>query len=225
MARVADPDLTERRKRQIMDAALACFSRKGFHQSSMQEICTEAQLSAGAIYRYFPSKTDIIAAIIHADGEDRQAMFDGITSGEEFVERLVVCAEAFVSKIVDRGGAPLMGDIVAEAMRNPELAAVLRHGAAPFRARLMEKIAACQARGEFDRSLDPAQAARIIFGGVDGLCMRVVMCGERERGQVGADVRVLLRRVLMPVAHRRPGAEKPVGRKKTSSELRSEIAG
>ena len=107
MARVADPDLTERRKRQIMDAALACFSRKGFHQSSMQEICTEAQLSAGAIYRYFPSKTDIIAAIIHADGEDRQAMFDGITSGEEFVERLVVCAEAFVSKIVDRGGAPL----------------------------------------------------------------------------------------------------------------------
>ncbi|MEJ0022097.1 MAG: helix-turn-helix domain-containing protein [Alphaproteobacteria bacterium] len=68
MARVADPDLTERRKRQIMEAALACFRRKGFHQSSMQEICAEAHLSSGAIYRYFPSKTDIIAAIIHADG-------------------------------------------------------------------------------------------------------------------------------------------------------------
>jgi AcrR family transcriptional regulator len=206
MARVADPDLTERRKRQIVEAALACFKRKGFHQSSMQEICAEAQLSAGAIYRYFPSKTDIIAAIIHADGANKQAMFDGITSGAQFIERLVVSAEAFVAKILDRGGAPLMGDIVAEAMRNPEMAALLRKGAAPLRARLVEEIAAGQARGDFDLSLDPEQAARIIFGGVDGLCMRVVMCGEGERRQIGADVRELLCRVLLPAARKRSDA-------------------
>ncbi|MEJ0022098.1 MAG: TetR-like C-terminal domain-containing protein [Alphaproteobacteria bacterium] len=95
-------------------------------------------------------------------------MFDGITSGDQFIERLVVSAEAFVSKILDRGGAPLMGDIVAEALRNPELAALLRKGAAPFRTRLVEEIAAGQARGDFDRSIDPEQAARIIFSGVDG---------------------------------------------------------
>lgn len=217
MARVADPDLTERRKRQIMDAALACFRRKGFHQSSMQEICAEAQLSAGAIYRYFPSKTDIIAAIIHADGENRHAMFDGITDGAEFIERMVASAETFVAKIMDRGGAPLMSDIMAEAMRNPDLAAMLRKGSAPFRERLVEMIAACQARGDFDRSIEPEQTARIIFSGVDGLCMRFVMRGEGERAQVGADVRELLQRVLLPRAF------KPATKKKAPLEARREI--
>lgn len=221
MARVANPDLTQRRRGQIMAAALACFHRKGFHQTSMQEICAEADMSAGAIYRYFPSKTDIIAAIIHADGDTRQSMLDGIVDGEDLIERLVKAADAFVSKMLEKGSAPLMGDIVAEAMRNPELAKLLRDGGAPFRARIVETIAECQARGDFDRSLDPEQAARVILGGLDGLCMRVVMCGEGERRQIGADVRELLRRVLLPVAPL-AGAEKSGGRKKSNLSSRRE---
>jgi TetR/AcrR family transcriptional regulator, repressor for uid operon len=221
MARVADPDLSERRRRQIMDAALACFRRRGFHQTSMQEICAEAQLSAGAIYRYFPSKTEIITAIIRADCESRDAMFDNVRDGDDLIDRMVLGAEKFVGKILERGGAPLMGDIVAEAMRNPELAARLREGAAPFQAKLTQHIAECQARGEFDLSIDPAQAGRIIFGAVDGLCMRVVMRGADERQQVGEDVRELLRRVLRPA----PTPRAQTARKRPSTETRREKVG
>ncbi|MEU6035404.1 TetR/AcrR family transcriptional regulator [Actinomadura sp. NPDC047616] len=53
----------ERRRRQILDAARACFIRKGFHETSMQDIFAEADLSAGAVYRYFKSKTEIVEAI------------------------------------------------------------------------------------------------------------------------------------------------------------------
>ena len=52
----------EARRQQILEAANACFSRQGFHQSSVQDICREAGLSPGAVYRYFPSKEHIIAA-------------------------------------------------------------------------------------------------------------------------------------------------------------------
>ena len=45
----------EARKQQIMDAAKTCFSRQGFHQTSIQDICREAELSPGAVYRYFDS--------------------------------------------------------------------------------------------------------------------------------------------------------------------------
>src|SRR5438067_1390740 len=62
MPRVDDEYLRSRR-RQIMDAALTCFSREGFHRTTMQEIVRETGLSAGAIYRYFPAKEDIVAAI------------------------------------------------------------------------------------------------------------------------------------------------------------------
>ena len=42
------PEYLELRRQQILDAAAACFSRRGFHQTTMQDICTEAGLSPGA---------------------------------------------------------------------------------------------------------------------------------------------------------------------------------
>ena len=61
MPKVTDAHL-EARRQQILDAASACFARQGFHQTTMQDICRKAELSPGAVYRYFASKEDIIAA-------------------------------------------------------------------------------------------------------------------------------------------------------------------
>ncbi|MBF6331691.1 TetR/AcrR family transcriptional regulator [Nocardia transvalensis] len=62
MPRVSEEHL-ERRRRQILDAAQECFARKGFHATSMQDVFTASGLSAGAVYRYFKSKDDLIAAL------------------------------------------------------------------------------------------------------------------------------------------------------------------
>ncbi|MGW0330110.1 TetR/AcrR family transcriptional regulator [Nocardia sp. NPDC003183] len=62
MPRVSD-EHRERRRQQILDAAQLCFARKGFHNSSMQDILTESRMSAGAVYRYFESKEDLIVAV------------------------------------------------------------------------------------------------------------------------------------------------------------------
>ena len=61
MPKVSDEHLAARR-RQILDAALVCFSRRGFHQTPMQAIFEEARLSPGAVYRYFKSKEEIVRA-------------------------------------------------------------------------------------------------------------------------------------------------------------------
>jgi AcrR family transcriptional regulator len=61
MPKVSEEHL-EARKQQIVDAAFVCFARKGFHPTTMQDICAAAELSAGAIYRYFGSKEEIIAS-------------------------------------------------------------------------------------------------------------------------------------------------------------------
>ncbi|MFJ1460845.1 TetR/AcrR family transcriptional regulator [Nocardia sp. N2S4-5] len=62
MPRVSEEHL-ERRRQQILDAAQTCFANKGFHSTSMQDVFTESGLSAGAVYRYFKSKDDLIAAL------------------------------------------------------------------------------------------------------------------------------------------------------------------
>jgi AcrR family transcriptional regulator len=53
----------ESRREQILIAAWKCFSRKGFHSTSMADVIKEAGLSAGAVYLYFRSKDEIIVAV------------------------------------------------------------------------------------------------------------------------------------------------------------------
>jgi TetR/AcrR family transcriptional repressor of uid operon len=55
------------RRDEILSAAQRCFVRSGFHQASMHEICAEAGMSAGNLYRYFPSKEALIAGIAERD--------------------------------------------------------------------------------------------------------------------------------------------------------------
>lgn len=62
MPRVSEEHL-ERRRQQILDAAQLCFARKGFYDTSMQDVFAESGLSAGAVYRYFKSKDEIVAAL------------------------------------------------------------------------------------------------------------------------------------------------------------------
>ena len=61
MPKVSEQHRIDRRD-EIVDAALRCFRRKGFQSTSMAEIISESGLSAGAIYGYFTSKSDIILA-------------------------------------------------------------------------------------------------------------------------------------------------------------------
>ena len=62
MPRISD-ERREARRREIVAAARRCFARDGFHQTSMPDIAREAGMSAGAFYRYFPSKEDVILEI------------------------------------------------------------------------------------------------------------------------------------------------------------------
>jgi AcrR family transcriptional regulator len=58
------PDVSETRKRQILEAAMKVFSRQGFHEARMDDIVQEAGLSKGALYWYFKSKDEVIMAIL-----------------------------------------------------------------------------------------------------------------------------------------------------------------
>jgi AcrR family transcriptional regulator len=61
MPKVSEQHRLDRRD-EIVSAALRCFVRKGFQSTSMAEIISESGLSAGAIYGYFASKSEIVLA-------------------------------------------------------------------------------------------------------------------------------------------------------------------
>jgi len=73
----------DRRRRQILDAAMACFDRHGLHATTTDEIVAEAGLSAGAIYRYFDSKDAIIEAVAaERHARERSLLADALVGND-----------------------------------------------------------------------------------------------------------------------------------------------
>jgi AcrR family transcriptional regulator len=60
------PKLSEqtraRRRQHILTSAWSCFSRNGFHATSMDEVIAASGMSSSAVYRYFRSKDELIDA-------------------------------------------------------------------------------------------------------------------------------------------------------------------
>jgi AcrR family transcriptional regulator len=164
----------------------------------MHEICAEAGLSAGALYRYFPSKNDIIAAIAEDDRLQAEAQFAAVNSGDDLIDTLVSCARDFVTLAAKNGDAPLVADVMAEVLRDPDLGERLKEISAPFEKRLVATIRAGQAKGEFDCSIEARRATRLILGAIDGICLRANARGETSF--VAADARALLERLLKPAS-------------------------
>jgi AcrR family transcriptional regulator len=79
------PDVSEERRGQIIEAALACFTRKGYANTTMDDIVTESGLSKGAIYWYFKSKDDVFQAAF-------TSMFEAV--GAESMMALQACETA-----------------------------------------------------------------------------------------------------------------------------------
>lgn len=67
----------EDRRVQILNAAWICFYRNGVQSTTMEEIVREADLSAGAVYRYFAGKDAIILAAIGASLDELSAALQG----------------------------------------------------------------------------------------------------------------------------------------------------
>src|SRR3954467_11919747 len=117
MPKLSNEQTAQRRSR-ILDAAERCFSRDGFHGSTMQAICKEAGISAGALYLYFASKEALIEGLTSRDRDQIVAQFAAASGEGDFI-----CAigELMKSCILcqPREKAMLCIEIGAEATRNP----------------------------------------------------------------------------------------------------------
>ncbi|RLB33161.1 MAG: hypothetical protein DRH11_09620 [Deltaproteobacteria bacterium] len=58
--RIKNVELIDRRRRQIIDAAIELFAAKGFHNATVREIAEKAGLTMGSLYNYVESKEDIV---------------------------------------------------------------------------------------------------------------------------------------------------------------------
>jgi TetR/AcrR family transcriptional regulator, transcriptional repressor of aconitase len=166
MPKVSQEHLAARR-RQILDAALVCFSRNGFHQTSMQQIFDESGLSPGAVYRYFKGKEEIVRAIAEETLRGFAATLEAGPRGRpvELLERILDTIDAV--ELRDQR-LRLALQVWGEAMVNPGLAVFVRDAIDGLR----ERVAA-----ELDCP-DPQGSARVLVALAQGCVVQRNLYGD-----------------------------------------------
>lgn len=124
--RTPDDKLAARRREQILAAAYRCFVRTGFHSTGMKAICIEAGLSPGAVYRYFPGKSDIISALVASEQKHVDRALEKLASAKDPAKALVRFAGQLAKDACKEPENILATEIFAEACRDQQIAAILR---------------------------------------------------------------------------------------------------
>ncbi|MFF5370500.1 TetR/AcrR family transcriptional regulator [Streptomyces sp. NPDC013187] len=185
MARVSQEHLDARR-RQILDGAALCFARNGFHATSMQDVLKEVDLSAGAVYRYFSGKEELIGAIVAETlGSVRDAFEEVARQGpppppDELVASVLGrTLAARESLVVD--GRPAFPRLViqvwTETLRNEELALLLRDGYGSVRAAWGRIVEGYQEAGMMRADVAPDHVARTMIAAVLGFIAQQSLFG------------------------------------------------
>lgn len=202
MSAVADA-----RRKQILAAAQSCFVKQGFHQASMNDICVAAEMSPGSVYRYFRSKSDIIAAMVDDCREKVRAWFVELAQAKDMVVGLGEIADRILAELNDPAEHVLYFESTAEAMRNPKVATALRNQDSEEVLLLTEALKRWQAAGQIDPDLNPTLTAHTLSALVDGFVWRKFLTPDVHTPAYAETLRTLLTRFLRPQtprAHRRP---------------------
>ncbi|MGA7974737.1 MAG: TetR/AcrR family transcriptional regulator [Pseudolabrys sp.] len=181
--RRVNAQLQSDRRLEILDAAERCFARSGFHGASIQEICAEAGMSPGNLYRYFRSKEELIAGISERNRADAAASFAQVGEAPNFFDGL---AEMGRHHLVDRSETEvaLCAEIMTESRRNPAIAQLYQDIERDIKARMAEMLRLAIERGEVRADLDVDAAASVLMVLGDGMSWRRAVAPDFDAERV-----------------------------------------
>ncbi|MDX1935268.1 MAG: TetR/AcrR family transcriptional regulator [Capsulimonadales bacterium] len=187
--------IAEERRAQILKAAAACFGRRGFHLTSMAEVCAEANISPGSVYRYFRSKEEIIIALSEQEREQIEGIFAEAETQPTLEAALHYCGLAFDEWLRSPESLILWLEMLAEAARNPHVKAIFARTDQVLRERLGHLFQMAKARGEIDPELDVDQSVKMLIAIYDGMMTRRSY-DELDSERFQENLSLLLRRFL-----------------------------
>ena len=162
------PQYREARRARIIEAAREVFSRQGLAQTSMTDLVTAAGISMGALYRYFASKDELVAAV----AEGRDGTVDGDFVATEPPAELVARLMSHVSGPEGQAHARLSAQIWGQAAIRPPLAEIARTRHTALRdhlaARLQDTKGYAAAENGAEDSAEDVEVADVVLAALVG---------------------------------------------------------
>jgi AcrR family transcriptional regulator len=183
------------RRRELLDAAVRVFARKGFHASRVGDIAEEAGVAHGLLYHYFRSKDEVLETIFRESWGRLAAETDRIeTSGVVLREQLRRFARIYLGSWLMT--PELIAVLVREIARSPAVGSRVDDVSGIFRS-LERMIAAAKERGEVRADCNAQLAAWAVYGALEEILTGWVL------GQLPAEEQDVERAVatVVDVAH------------------------
>ncbi|MDD9937225.1 MAG: TetR/AcrR family transcriptional regulator [Myxococcales bacterium] len=171
MARVGRPPgkSSEQTRADIVAAALEQFVRVGYERATNRAIAEGAGVTAGAIYGYFASKTELWVAVV-------EETIDQLMPRLRAAAESAPTARAALSAIVKEqltieqhvGPTRFMASIPVELQRHPELAEAMAAQPGAFYELIVEVVTRGKHNGEISRD-NAEKAVAVFIAGMIGL--------------------------------------------------------
>jgi TetR/AcrR family transcriptional regulator, repressor for uid operon len=163
------------RHTQILDAALVCFAKRGFHQASMHDIAAEAGISVGLIYRYFENKEAVISAMADRHKKEISEVLQRARQAPTLLESVEILFTAHCCENEPRVISAFVVDLYAEASRNPRVADLVRDVLQTAMDGVTDLIARAPEAQAAAHGLSPTELAELIYAVARGMLMLDVL--------------------------------------------------
>ncbi|MFQ6001202.1 MAG: TetR/AcrR family transcriptional regulator [Anaerolineae bacterium] len=163
------PSVERERRTQILETATACFARKGYHQTTMEEIAAQTPFSKGLIYYYFKSKRELFMAILDEWMARTEQAWQALLSPQDSAaDKLRKCAQFPQQLMVEASDfVQVQMEFWAEAGREREVSAKFQQIFAAYRSILSDIIEEGIAAGEF-KAVDSSAVASFLMAAYCG---------------------------------------------------------
>ena len=155
----------EERRKQILDAAVRVFARRGYHGSRVGDIAEEAGVAHGLLYHYFASKEEVLQTVFRENWGELIERFRAVeTADEPACEKLEGIAKILLRTW--RNDPDLVTVMVREVARSQQLQGQVEEIREAF-AIVQRVIEGGQAAGVFRPDLDARLASWVVYGGLE----------------------------------------------------------
>ncbi len=190
------------REQRILRAAEHLFARRGYAGTTMEDVARRARLAVGTLYNYFPSKTQIVLALLQRESAEALAAGETVrkTPPDDPVLAVQTLFEVYVD-LIARQDRQLLRELLPAALAEP---GPIARATFEVDLRLIEQLASLvadlQARGQLEGGVDPARVATTLYA-VFGTWLTFFLAAPdlpatRFREEVRAGVALAMRGVL-----------------------------
>ena len=179
----------EARPDEVLDAALVLFIERGFAATRVEDIATQAGLSKGAVYLYFPSKEAILEGLV------KRAVLPVANSALGVIQNytgdprpvIATALKLVAGRLSDPKLIAIPRLLIREMINFPELAEMYRREVIDRVVPAIETLVRNGMRDGYFRPLDPEMTLRSIIGPVIAHVMIAELFGIRPPGGLEID--------------------------------------